>query len=49
MERKVVDRADVLVWKLKKGRVCTLVEIPRPRCFLFVFFNLEKVPTKKTT
>jgi len=22
MERKVVDRADVLVWKLKKGRVC---------------------------
>ena len=24
MEKKLVDRADVMVWKLKKGRVCCL-------------------------
>ena len=22
MEKKLVDRADVMVWKIKKGRVC---------------------------
>ena len=24
MDKKLVDRADVMVWKLKKGRVCPL-------------------------